>query len=237
MKKVVSFCMGIFFATCVQSQEPLVLQAFTSTMGEIGAEILKVAYNRIDIQISIVEYPGKRSLNEANLGNLDGETQRVTGLEKHYPDLIMVPTPVSYLEPYFFSLNKKITLENCQALENYSVGIVRGIFYSKRCAESVKDLIVVDDFGVLMSLVGTGRIDIAIATKVNGLSELSRQNIKSVHLLSPPPLEPIKLYHYLHKKNSRLVPEIDRVLKEMEQSGELENIRNRMTKEILTIQQ
>ncbi|MFT5691505.1 MAG: polar amino acid transport system substrate-binding protein [Oceanicoccus sp.] len=174
--------------------------------GEIGAEILKVAYSRIDIQLSTVEYPGKRSLNEANLGNLDGETQRVIGLEKQYPDLIMVPPPVGYLEPYFFLMNKNITIESCRALENYPVGIVRGILYSKRCAESVRDLIVVDDFSVLMKLVGTGRIDVAMATKVNGLSELSRQNMKAVHLLAPPPLEPIKLYHYIHEKNSRPVP-------------------------------
>ena len=202
-------------------------------MGAIGAEILQVAYGRMDIGISVVKYPGKRSLHEANLGNIDGEIQRVIGLEKHYPNLIRIPTPINYVEPYFFSKNRDITLGNCQALESYTVGMVRGIIYQELCSEKARKVIVVDDFNVLMKLVDTGRIDVAIAAKVNGLSGLSRQNMKSVYLLSPPPLKPIELYHYLNNKNAHLVPQINEILKVMLESGELESIRERIVEVIL----
>jgi polar amino acid transport system substrate-binding protein len=234
MRRLTSFFIGLFFAITVHSQEPLVFPTFTNTMDQIGGEILKIAYDRIDIQISLVAYPGKRSLHEANLGNIDGEIQRVIGLENHYPNLVRVPTPVNYVEPYFFSKNKNITLDNCQALENHSVGIVRGIIYQENCAKTARKVVVVDDFSVLMKLIDTGRIDIAIAATVNGLSSLTRRHMTSVYLISPPPLKPIKLYHYLHKKNAGLVPKIDQVLKEMEKSGEIEEIRNEIMEVILT---
>lgn len=234
MKRLTSFCFGIFFATCVHSQETLVFPSFTNTMDAIGAKILRTAYGRIDIEISIVKYPGKRSLHEANLGRIDGEIQRVIGLENHYPNLIRVPTPVNYVEPYFFSKNRDIALDNCQALENHTVGIVRGVIYQEKCSKNARKVIVVDDFSVLMKLIDTGRIDVAIAAKVNGQSGLVRQNITSVYLLSPPPLKPIELYHYLHKKNASLVPRINQILKEMEVSGELDRIRAEIVNVILT---
>jgi polar amino acid transport system substrate-binding protein len=234
MRRLASLYFAIFFATCVHAQESLVFPTFTNTMDAIGAEILKIAYGRIGINISVVKYPGKRSLHEANLGHIDGEIQRVIGLETHYPNLIRVPTPVNYVEPHFFSKNKNITLANCQALENFTVGIVRGIIYQEICSKKANKVIVVDDFNVLMKLIRTGRIDIAIAAKVNGLSGLARLNMKSVYLLSPPPLKPIELYHYLHKKNAHLVPKINPVLKEMRESGELEGIRKNIVHVILT---
>ena len=39
-------------------------------------------------------------------------------------------------------------------------------------------------------------------------------------------LEKQKLYHFVHKKNSHLIPIITPVLKKMEQSGEIAYIRN-----------
>ncbi len=202
-------------------------------MDVIGAEILTIAYRRVDLQISTVEYPGRRSLYEANLGNIDGEIQRVIGLEQDYPNLIRVATPVNYVEPHFFSNDKNITLDDCQALENYSIGIIRGIIYQEQCAEGANKVRVVDDFDVLMKLVDSGRLDVVIAAKVNGMSGIIRHNMESVHLLSPPPFEPIKLYHYLHKKNASLVPKIDQVLREMWVSGEHKEIRDRKFREFL----
>ncbi len=69
-----------------------------------------------------------------------------------------------------------------------------------------------------------GRNDVVVTSRLEGqlvINELGYHDIQAVE----PPLARIGLYHFLHKKNKALVPQIEKVLKEMETSGRLAAIR------------
>ena len=55
--------------------------------------------------------------------------------------------------------------------------------------------------------------------------------------LLKPTLERYKLYNYLHEKHRSLIPKIDRVIKSMKKSGELEKSRNIIIKQVFQEQQ
>ncbi len=68
-----------------------------------------------------------------------------------------------------------------------------------------------------------GRVEVAVTDKFKGLSILSDlknsgEDIRKIVMLEPQ-IFPIKLYHYLHKKNENLIPKITTSLQEMEKEG------------------
>ena len=54
----------------------------------------------------------------------------------------------------------------------------------------------------------------------------------ALHPLSPA-LEHIPLYHYLHERHRELVPRVEKAMREMEASGELERVRQEATARML----
>ncbi len=52
---------------------------------------LKEAFARIVVAVEFVTLPSKRYLVEADRGNIDGDNNRVAGLQSGYPQLIQVP--------------------------------------------------------------------------------------------------------------------------------------------------
>ncbi len=83
-----------------------------------------------------------------------------------------------------------------------------------------------------MQILDKGRVDIVITARINGLLQLKKLNLDSIYPLSPP-LSPKLVYHYLHKKHKALVPKTDRVFKEMQESGELERLREKFLEKLL----
>ncbi|OUS28760.1 hypothetical protein A9R01_13635, partial ['Osedax' symbiont bacterium Rs2_46_30_T18] len=76
------------------------------------------------------------------------------------------------------------------------------------------------------------RIDVAITAKINGLVLIKDMGMKSIQALSPP-LSRMLVYHYVHKKHEDLVEKLDRVIIEMQKSGELELLRKEAIKGLL----
>jgi len=83
-----------------------------------------------------------------------------------------------------------------------------------------------------MQILHRDRVDIVITARINGLLQIKKLNLDSIHALSPP-LSREPVYHYLHEKHEALVPKIDRILKEMEKNGTLGRLRERLIGELL----
>jgi hypothetical protein len=48
-----------------------------------------------------------------------------------------------------------------------------------------------------------------------------------------PPIEKIHIHHYLHERHRDLVRKVEAVIGEMEESGELERLRERLVRQVL----
>ncbi|BBO72067.1 hypothetical protein DSCA_59970 [Desulfosarcina alkanivorans] len=82
----------------------------------------------------------------------------------------------------------------------------------------------------LFKILGARRVDIIVITRVNGLEVMQQLKIPGIRPLEPP-IESYPLYHYRHKKNRHLMPEITAALEEMEKEGLIKKIRARFIAE------
>ncbi|USD66450.1 transporter substrate-binding domain-containing protein [Vibrio sp. SCSIO 43136] len=191
---------------------------------EIGKNILSIAYQKIGLEAHFVEMPAKRSLVEANKGALDGEVNRVEAIGASFPNLIMVPTPINYVEQVLYSSLHSGPITDCSQLTNYKVGIIRGVKHATTCAEHAKEVVVFNNVTDLMKVLNLGRLDFAIAARVTGYPFERDPHYANIKPLTPA-LKRTELHHYLHKSNADLVGKLDRVFIDMTNSGELEKIR------------
>jgi len=229
MKKILFFLTIMLIFTEISYSESTL--RFTQ-IKDTPDEILKAAYSKIGIPIEMVIMPGKRALKESSEGRADGEVHRIFKIGEVYPTLIRVPTPINYIEPSVFSKKYDFKVTGCSGLKDYSIGIVRGVKHAELCTEGMSNVQVLFDSTKMMELLDVERIDIAITARINGLWLTKKMNMKSVHPLSPP-LSRMSVYHYLHKKHKKLVPEIDKIFAEMKENGELETLREKSIETLL----
>lgn len=194
-----------------------------SVNSDISMQVLHKAYAKLGLRIRYLPLPGERALRTANAGKVDGEVFRIANVSKRYTNLIQVPTSINTLPGLAFSRHKQIDINGWSSLKPYRLGIQGGIKFAERGTKDMQP-IVVDTNHQLFRMLNSGRIDIAIASEVNGLKTLADLKLTHIHILQPP-IEEFPLYHYLHKRHAALVPKLDAVLKAMRARGEIQAIR------------
>ena len=215
------------------AQKPLVFTQIVDTPDQaIGAVIVKAAYEKLGIPVRFAVLPGKRALAESSEGRADGEVHRIFEIGDDYPALLRVPTPINYIEPSVFSKKYEFKVTNCAALQGYQIGIVRGVKHSQLCTQGMENVFVGDDLTGVMRMLNAGRIDLAITARINGLLMAKELGLEAIKPLSPP-LSRLWVYHYLHEGHKDLIPTIDAVFKEMQESGELEALREKAVNQLL----
>lgn len=189
----------------------------------ISEVILRTAYKRIGINVEIRKLPAERALRMADAGNVTGEVQRIFGIEKTYTNLLRVDPFINFLEATVFARDKDLVIKNADDLQGYRVCIIRGIKFAERLTKGM-DVLETKDYTMLFKMLDSGRCDLALSPKFNGLYNLKLNGIERAYPLSPA-LERFDLFHYLHKNQKSLIPQIQNILTTMRESGELARIR------------
>ncbi len=215
----------------VNAQESLVLGRATGYTGSVVAKVLREAYQKIGIQITLNTFPAKRSLVMANEGDVDGDTHRIRGIEATYSNLLMVPVPVTVMEGMVFTKNVTFAVTGWDSLKPYIIGIRRGIFFAEKGTRGMQ-VESVTDYRQLLLKLDAERNDVVIMPRLSGLFELQKLQIQGVKLLDPP-LVRLELYHYLHKKHEALVPLLTKVLQKMKKKGRIRAIRKQAIDKLL----
>lgn len=198
----------------------------------IGAVIVKAAYQKLGIPVGFSILPGKRALAESSKGRADGEVHRIFEIGGQYPTLWRVATPINYIEPSVFSKNHAFDVTDCAALQGYRIGIVRGVKHSQLCTQGMKGVLKANDLTGAMRMLDAGRVDLLITARINGLLMAKELGLETIKPLSPP-LSRLWVYHYLHERHKDLVPKVDSVFKAMQESGELEALRQQAVNQLL----
>ena len=215
------------------AQQPLTFTQIVDTPDQaIGAVIVKAAYKKLGIPVKFAILPGKRALTESSEGRADGEVHRIFEIGNAYPTLLRVPTPINYIEPSAFSKKHGFEVTDCAALQGYQIGIVQGVKHSQLCTQGMENVFVGDDLTGVMRMLDAGRIDLLITARINGLLLAKELRLDAIKPLSPP-LSRLWVYHYLHERHKDLVPTIDAVFKAMQESGELEVLREQAAQQLL----
>ncbi len=218
---VAAACMG---AGPAAAQDNLTLVTPVNSVDTVISEvILREAYRRLGIAVTIRKYPAERALKTANQGRVDGEVQRINGLSKKYKNLIQVKPPINYINGTVFAKSADFIIQGWKSLAPYRIGIVRGIKFAERNTQGMKTY-PATDYAHLVKMLDKDRVDVVVSPGVNGWFQIKQLNLKGIREMSPP-VARFELFHYLHKKNASLVPRIAKVISEMEINGDLLAIR------------
>lgn len=191
---------------------------------DISSRVLVEAYRRLDITVQFLTLPAQRSLHESNRGRLDGEVNRIWGIEKTYTNLIRIPVPVNAIEAMAFSKTRRFTVNGWESLKPYSIAIRIGTKYAEQGTAGF-DIAKFPSYEQIFMLLAKARYDIGIASRTSGMVEIKTQKLTGIVALEPPILV-TSLYHYLHRKHERIVPRITRTLQAMEKEGRIQQIRD-----------
>lgn len=188
----------------------------------ISERVLREAYRRLGRKLVVHQLPGERSLVFANDGKMDGELYRKLGIDRDYPNLLIVPVPLLTFELVIFSRGTSFVVNGWDSLRPYTLGFMRG---NKIAQENTQGMRVepVPTLQQAFEKMMMGRTDLVLGHRASGMAVVRSQKLEGVTVLEPP-LSSFPVYHYLNKKHEALVPELTRVLKQMQADRTIERI-------------
>lgn len=197
------------------------LEAIESS--QLGIAPLTRAYETLGMQFKVEFNNSKRSLILSSSGVTDGELVRIEGLETRYPSLIRIDVPIAYLNAAIFVRSDADPEMTPETLSTRQVGRMTGVVFSEKFTRDFDNVWVADSHEELFSLLAQGKLDAVVASVFAGERTTRNLSLDNIRTLGDAfRAEP--LYHYLHEKNKELAPEIEAVLKEMKQRGELDDL-------------
>ena len=176
-------------------------------------------YRRAGLKAEFKPVPHNRSLVSANAGTVDGDVGRVPSIEETYPDLRRVNVKLMDLKGAVYTTHEDIRFYSEDLLEQYRVGCVLGVRWTKKKMEGIT-ITTTKDYQTLFKMLLSDRIDIVLATEASADAVLSELGDKALKIYK---LEPFvfsaPIYHYVNKKNESVISRLEKALAELVQEG------------------
>lgn len=188
----------------------------------IAEQVVREAYRRIGRTMVLHRLPGERTLLEANDGRMDGELYRKLGMEREYPNLIILPVPLLTYEIVIFTRGTDFVVHGWESLRPFTIGYVRGIKIVHQNTEGMKREAVATMDQAMQKLT-MGRTDVVVGNRQSGLAAIEALRVDDVHALSPA-LASFPVFHYVHKKHAAMVPELLAALQAMKADRTIEKL-------------
>lgn len=196
------------------------------TQGSVYAhpvrEVLTEAYGQMGIRFNVKFFPAERAFIQSSSGEVDGEVERIIGIDDRYPNLVRVPVPVGFFTGSVFTKGIKFPVTGWDSLKPYKIAVVKGIQFSDSPTARM-NRIMVSEHSQLFRMLDLERVDAAVTGTLTGLVTLQKTGIKNIEVLHPP-ISNFPLYHYLHKKNAQVIPELTIILEKMTEEGRIQAI-------------
>lgn len=198
---------------------------------QIAELVLAEAYKRLGMTLEVHRYPGERSLVSANDGLTDGELYRKVGMERDYPNLIIVPVPLQLYEIVIFTRDTHFIVNGWESLRPFTIGFVRGIKIVEASTVGMRTEPVPTMQQALQKMT-MGRTDVVVGNRVSGLAAARALKMDDIRVLGPA-LASFPVYHYVHRKHEALVPRLTAVLQQMQKEKIIERIQRQVLGEAM----
>lgn len=185
-------------------------------------QVISEAFRRIGVTVSFRQLPSERALVMADNGQVDGDANRISGLQADYPNLLQVPEPNMTYAFTAFALRPDVEVHGWSDLKKYTVGYIIGWkFYDEHvfAASTVK----VATPENLFTLLRAGRVDVALYYRLGGLYYGRKLGLINLRVLEPP-LATRTMYIYLNNRHANLVPRLTEMLRGMKRDGSYQRI-------------
>ena len=235
MRQIIIICLSLFVAGSSHAQSVIRLARIANIPDQyVGGEMLRAVYAKLNIKLEFVDVPGKRALALSSAGEVDGEIQRIGTLSAEYPTLLQVTPAINYIEPAVFTTKLHFDVDGWNSIRAFRIGIVRGVGSSEAGTRGMDRVTATIGIENLIRMLDADRFDVIVSDLFSGLVAVRKLNLQGrIYPLSPP-LERIRIFHYLHESHRDLVPKVGQVIAQMEASGELAALRESLVKQVLS---
>jgi polar amino acid transport system substrate-binding protein len=185
--------------------------------------IVTEAFRRLGVEVKLVQLPSERALQNADQGIDDGNYVRIAGLSALYPNLLMVPEPMSEFSFTAFTRDPGLKTAAWADLRQRRTAIVTGWKIAEQNLKGARSLTRVRDEGMLFALLDKGRVEVVVSSQHTGPLVIRFHGYQGMRALSPP-LAVQPMYIYLHKRHAALVPKLAETLRDMRRDGTLQRL-------------
>ena len=193
---------------------------------KIGGIIIQKIYEKLNIDVDIAPKPAKRAEAYARSGKKDGEVMRIWTYGLDNKTNIRVPTSCYQIETMaFIKKDSNIKINTKADLKKYKLIKVRGVKHTENITSDLSNVLDVQNSEIMMKFLKAGRADVALTNTVDGLWTLKKLGYTNIVAIEKP-LAVVDLFNYIHEKHEHLVPRVDKVIKKMKISGELQKVIN-----------
>ncbi|MBI9098018.1 MAG: transporter substrate-binding domain-containing protein [Spirochaetaceae bacterium] len=223
MKKVIIITFFVLLVFSISSQTTLTFPSTSNSGLNTVYSVIEAAYKELGMEINFVNVPEERSLVNANNGIFDGLPFRIEGIENEYTNLIPLKVPITNIIIYAYTRKSGPVVKSIDDLRNKRLVFVRGHKAPEQITAGY-DVIVLKSIEQAFNMLLENHADVFVELSILGEVDRKRLNLSESIIYQEPPLRTIPTYHYLHKKNIGLIPEILSVLQEMKDSGRMQEI-------------
>ncbi len=187
-------------------------------------QIVAAVFREVGIQaeLQVFATATERSLLNANSGIDDGMAMRIAGLEAQYPNLVRVPESLIVNDFVAYTTKPRFATDNWTSLEPYVVSYIIGWKIFEKNVTQAREITQVRDADQLFGLLGSGRADVVLYERWQGLERVRAMGIKAKVL--EPPLARTDMFIYLHKKHEAMVPAVSQALARLKKNGSYQRI-------------
>lgn len=197
-----------------------------SRVYKISNAVLTEGFKRLGFYFELLPYPAKRAPIEVNAGRIDGDSHRIIDFNKEnkFPNLIRVEESIQTVEQSVFTKLAHIKVDGWKSLAPYKMIYMPGVKVSeagmKKARIPVKNRIPAYNIDDAFKFLRSGRGDIIVVAPSTGNVIMKKLGIShnEIKLLEPPVVR-IRLYPYMHKKDSKLAKKLAVLMREMKQDG------------------
>ena len=225
MKKI---CLAfILFSTMLFSQEELTINTGWYAQGkQLVQNILDPLFTRTNLTYTMQQLHPERALRNANMGLDDGDAVRVFEIANIFPHLRRVEEHFFTAAFSAFYINPSLSINSLDDIKSKRVAIVNGTKIVQKFVREKKFPTVVTTLSYeksLLKLVNKD-VDLIIVNRRSALTLIHKMHLENVIIEHKPPLILKKMYLYLHKKHEKLIPTLEKELKEMKKDGSYDAI-------------
>lgn len=223
MHKVKAGLLGLLLIVCNPSSAQNVrISTFEqeTVQIDIAINIMESIYKRLGHTMTIVRFPAKRSLVEANLGTVNGELIRVEAIEEQAANLIRIPFAIGRLKVVAITRTGQPKVKNMTGLKSKRVGILRGVEFTDQVTKHL-DRQALNSIKGLFDILLSSRVDVILFPELDALQYIKFNDLEYKLDVSTFPIMEVELYHFIHKSSKALADQLFEEMKEMDQSGEL----------------
>ena len=180
-------------------------------------QIIMEAFARINVPVTIAYTDTETSLIDVNAGLLDGEINRIAGIEQTYPNLVRVPEPNMIMRFVAFA-GRDHAISGWDSLRNREIGLVAGWKILEENTEGFPYVTRVPTEIELFRMLALDRIDVALYSQLTGYAVLNDLGYEGIRHLEPA-LAEREMFLYLHARHADLAPLIADALRAMKRDG------------------